>query len=121
MNGELATIMNKLSVIMQNSGQHMKARAYKKAEETILQLPREICTIEDVKGKPGIGKTMLRTIEEYIKTGKNKIIEANGLLAACVQHEIDHLDGILFIDYLSKLKKEIILKKALKKIKTENR
>ena len=75
MNGELATIMNKLSVIMQNSGQHMKARAYKKAEETILQLPREIHTIEDVKGKPGIGKTMLRTIEEYIKTGKNKIIE----------------------------------------------
>ena len=57
-------------------------------------------------------------LNEY---GKNKIMEANGLLAACVQHEIDHLDGILFIDYLSKLKKEIILKKALKKIKTENR
>ena len=43
-----------------------------------------------------------------------KTIKADGLLAACIQHEIDHLDGILFVDYLSKLKKEIILKKAFK-------
>ena len=45
---------------------------------------------------------------------KNKIIHAEGLLATCIQHEIDHLNGILFIDHLSKLKREIILKKAIK-------
>ena len=45
---------------------------------------------------------------------KNKIIDADGLLATCIQHEIDHLNGILFIDHLSKLKREIILKKAIK-------
>lgn len=42
--------------------------------------------------------------------------EADGLMATCVQHEIDHLDGVLFIDHLSKLKQEIIHKK-LKKLK----
>ena len=50
--------------------------------------------------------------------GKEKSIKADGLLATCVQHEIDHLDGVLFIDYLSKLKKDMIIKK-LKKYKKE--
>jgi len=36
------------------------------------------------------------------------------LLATCIQHEIDHLEGILFIDYLSKLKKSMIIKKLFK-------
>ena len=45
---------------------------------------------------------------------KNKTLEANGLLATCIQHEIDHLNGILFIDHISKLKREMILKKANK-------
>ena len=51
---------------------------------------------------------------ESILDKKNKIIDADGLLATCIQHEIDHLNGILFIDHLSKLKREIILKKAIK-------
>ncbi len=46
--------------------------------------------------------------------GKEKILKAEGLLATCIQHEIDHLEGILFIDYLSKLKKSIIIKKLSK-------
>ena len=52
---------------------------------------------------------------EYIDyDGKKKILKAEGLLATCIQHEIDHLEGILFIDYLSKLKKTIIIKKLSK-------
>ena len=46
--------------------------------------------------------------------GNEKILEAKGLLATCIQHEMDHLEGILFIDYLSKLKKSMILKKLSK-------
>ena len=53
--------------------------------------------------------------------GEMKKLEANGLLATCIQHEVDHLDGILFIDYLSKLKKSMILKKLIKKKKTSER
>ena len=46
--------------------------------------------------------------------GKEKILETEGLLATCIQHEMDHLEGILFIDYLSKLKKSMIIKKLSK-------
>ena len=50
--------------------------------------------------------------------GEKKLLKAQGLLATCIQHEMDHLEGILFIDYLSKLKKSMIIKK-LSKIKNK--
>lgn len=46
--------------------------------------------------------------------GKQKEIEAEDLLSTCIQHEVDHCDGVLFIDYLSKLKKDMIIKKLIK-------
>ena len=49
--------------------------------------------------------------------GHSQELKADGLLATCIQHEIDHLEGILFIDYLSKLKKEMIIKKLSKQTK----
>ena len=49
--------------------------------------------------------------------GHPQELSADGLLATCIQHEIDHLEGILFIDYLSKLKKEMIIKKLSKQTK----
>ena len=52
---------------------------------------------------------------EYLDyDGNKKLLKANGLLATCIQHEMDHLEGVLFIDYLSKLKKSMILKKLSK-------
>ena len=52
---------------------------------------------------------------EYLDyKGNKKILKASGLLATCIQHEMDHLEGILFIDYLSKLKKMMIVKKLSK-------
>ena len=52
---------------------------------------------------------------EYLDyNGQKKILKAEGLLATCIQHEMDHLEGILFIDYLSKLKKSMIIKKLSK-------
>ncbi len=53
--------------------------------------------------------------------GKKREINADGLLATCIQHEVDHLNGVLFIDHLSKLKKDLILKKTKKKIKEIDR
>ena len=56
---------------------------------------------------------------EYLDyKGEKKVLHADGLLATCIQHEMDHLEGILFIDYLSKLKKSIIIKK-LSKLKSD--
>jgi peptide deformylase len=49
--------------------------------------------------------------------GKTHEIEADGLLATCIQHEIDHLDGVLFIDHISKLKRDRVIKKFIKAAK----
>ena len=50
-------------------------------------------------------------------TGARKEIEADGLLAACLQHEIDHLDGVLFVDHLSGLKRNMILRRLAKEMR----
>ena len=49
--------------------------------------------------------------------GKPHEIEADGLLATCLQHEIDHLNGVLFIDHISKLKRDRVIKKFTKAAK----
>ncbi|MEO1066617.1 MAG: peptide deformylase [Pseudomonadota bacterium] len=48
------------------------------------------------------------------RDGKENELKADGLLATCIQHEVDHLDGVLFIDYLSKLKRDRVIKKFTK-------
>ena len=53
--------------------------------------------------------------------GNKKEMKAEGMLATCIQHEMDHLEGILFIDYLSKLKKTMIIKKLSKQAKSPER
>ena len=74
-------------------------------EEGCLSVPNQFAEIE----RPN------KCEVEYLDfDGKKQFLEANGLLATCIQHEVDHLEGILFIDYLSKLKKSMILKKLSK-------
>jgi len=78
-----------------------------KYEEGCLSVPDQFAEIE----RPNTCEV------EYLDyDGKQKLLKADGLLATCIQHEMDHLEGILFIDYLSKLKKTMIIKK-LSKIK----
>ena len=81
-------------------------------EEGCLSLPGHFAEIE-------------RPAECQIKfvdyNGKEKELIANGLLATCIQHEVDHLNGVLFIDYLSKLKKDMIVKKLIKHKKELNK
>ena len=78
-----------------------------KYEEGCLSVPDQFAEIE----RPNTCE-----IEYLDYEGKKKLLKADGLLATCIQHEMDHLEGILFIDYLSKLKKSMIIKK-LSKIK----
>ena len=78
-----------------------------KYEEGCLSVPNQFAEIE----RPNTCEV------EYLDyDGKKQLLKADGLLATCIQHEMDHLEGILFIDYLSKLKKSMIIKK-LSKIK----
>ena len=77
-------------------------------EEGCLSVPNQFAEIDRPK------KCEIEYLDYF---GKKKILKAEGLLATCIQHEMDHLEGILFIDYLSKLKKTMIVKK-LSKIKS---
>lgn len=61
------------------------------------------------------------TVRYLDRDGKTQEIAAEGLLATCLQHEIDHLDGILFIDHISALKRNMILRKLLKARKEQER
>ncbi|MCD7098389.1 peptide deformylase [Stenotrophomonas sp. MMGLT7] len=67
---------------------------------------------------PGIFADVSRadtiTVRFLDRDGQQRQLDAEGLLATCVQHEIDHLDGKLFIDYLSPLKREMVRKKLAK-------
>ena len=74
---------------------------------------------------PGQFAEIDRPDQCYVKyldyNGETKEIKASGMLATCIQHEMDHLEGILFIDYLSKLKKTMIIKKLSKQKKAIER
>ena len=54
------------------------------------------------------------TVSYVDREGKQQTIQADGLLATCLQHEIDHLNGVLFIDHISRLKREMVIKKFTK-------
>ncbi|MEL6735712.1 MAG: peptide deformylase [Pseudomonadota bacterium] len=54
------------------------------------------------------------TVKYLDRDGKEQMLEADGLLSVCIQHEMDHLDGKLFIDHLSKLKREMVVRKFTK-------
>jgi peptide deformylase len=59
------------------------------------------------------------TVKHIDRDGKEQVIEADGLLATCLQHEIDHLNGVLFIDYISRLKRDMVIKKFTKAAKSK--
>ena len=77
-------------------------------EEGCLSVPGQFAEID----RPS--KCYLKYLDYY---GQPKELKAEGMLATCIQHEMDHLEGILFIDYLSKLKKSMIVKKLSKQKK----
>ena len=74
-------------------------------EEGCLSVPNQFAEID----RPS--KCDVEYLDYY---GKKQLLKAEGLLATCIQHEMDHLEGILFIDYLSKLKRSMITKKLSK-------
>ena len=82
-----------------------------------MQLEEEGCL-----SVPGFNATVARPSRAVLKgldrTGKEQVVEATGLLARCFQHEMDHLEGTLFIDRLRGLQKDLILRKVRKLSRT---
>ena len=86
-----------------------KNKEFSTYEEGCLSVPNQFAEVD----RPATCEV------EYLDYyGEKKVLKANGLLATCIQHEMDHLEGILFIDYLSKLKKSMIIKKLSKQKKS---
>ena len=82
-----------------------KNKEFSTYEEGCLSVPNQFAEVD----RPATCE-----IEYLDYYGEKKLLKANGLFATCIQHEMDHLEGILFIDYLSKLKKSMIIKKLSK-------
>ena len=106
-------------IVMDCSRDDEKSELWQMINPEVIELSEDNSTLEE--GCLSIpGHTAEVSRPDWIKLrftdikGKKQQIKAEGLLAACIQHEIDHLNGILFIDHISKLKRDIIWRKVLK-------
>ncbi|WP_198377628.1 peptide deformylase [Neoroseomonas rubea] len=81
-------------------------------EEGCLSLPGQHADVT----RPAVVKVRYLDLE-----GARREVEGEGLLSACLQHEIDHLDGVLFVDYLSALKRNMLLRRLAKDLKAKER
>ena len=79
-------------------------------EEGCLSLPEHYAEVTRPDGA---------SIRYFDENGEQREIEVEGMLATCIQHEIDHLDGILFVDHISKLKRDKIDRKLTKEKRAE--
>lgn len=80
-------------------------------EEGCLSLPNQYADVT----RPARVK-----VRYYDQTGARREIEADGLLAVCLQHEIDHLDGVLFVDHISALKRNMLMRKLAKEMRLKD-
>ena len=85
-----------------------KSSKFSKYEEGCLSIPNLFAEIQ---------RPTECEVEYLDYNGKNKVLKAGGLLATCIQHEIDHLNGVLFIDHISKIKRKMAVEKVLKQKK----
>ena len=98
---------------------------YKMVNPEIIALSEEHSVLEEgCLSIPDQTAEVKRPTEVSIKyldeTGATQTLTANGLLAACIQHEIDHLNGVLFIDHISRLKRDMITRRVMKELRQTN-
>jgi len=75
LNEKFIELMEKLADIMLKKGEPFRARAYQKAQETIMAYPVDILSPNDLKSKPGIGEAIMEKLNEYVQTGTLKVLE----------------------------------------------
>ena len=118
-------ILKRIIVIDISKDQEKKTPLFLVNPEIISRSKKTSVYEEGCLSLPGHFAEIERPAECQVKfidyDGKEKELVADGLLATCIQHEVDHLNGVLFIDYLSKLKKDMIVKKLIKQKKEFNK
>lgn len=115
--------VQKRIVVMDVSDEKNRPLAF--INPTLLEREGESETEEGCLSVPGFYETVTRAARVRVsaldRDGEPFELDASGLLAVCIQHEIDHLDGKLFVDYLSVLKRDRIRKKLEKQARLEAR
>ena len=118
-------ILKRLIVIDVSKDEEKKSPLFLINPEIITKSSNTSVYEEGCLSLPGYFAEIERPAEcqiEYVDYhGKKKEMKASGLLATCIQHEVDHLNGILFIDYLYKIKRDMIIKKLEKNKKELNK
>ena len=74
-NEEFIVLMEKLNNIMSKHGEPFRARAYQKAQESIMTYPNDLISVDQVKDLPGIGATIMDKLKEYVETGTLRVLE----------------------------------------------
>jgi len=111
--------ISKRLIVVDVAGKDDEKKPYRMINPTLAWVSEEDSTYEEgclsvPQHYADVVRPAAIRVEYLDETGNHQSLEADGLLATCIQHEIDHLDGILFIDHLSALKRNIILRKLLK-------
>lgn len=106
-NEDFSGLMDKLNKIMMKKGEPFRGRAYTKAEETILSIDEDIKDYSELKGKPGIGETILSKLKEYQETGTLKMLE---------KYENDPIQIFTEIHGIGPKKAEALKEKGIKTI-----
>lgn len=117
--------ISKRVIVMDCSDDDDAPEPIKMANPEILSLSDETaCMEEGCLSIPGHHGDVTRptglTLRYLDENNNSQEMSCEGLLAVCIQHEIDHLNGVLFIDYLSKLKRDMIVKKMTKEARLKN-
>ena len=93
--------------------------------EIVAESDEEATREEGCLSLPGMYADVTRPARVKVRwqdlDGAKREMEADGLMSACVQHEVDHLNGVLFVDYLSTLKRNMLLRKLAKELKLKQR
>ena len=109
-------------IIVMDCGRDEKPELYKMINPEIIASSQERSVLEEgclsIPNQTADVERPAHVDVRYLDVdGNEQILHCEGLLAACVQHEIDHLDGVLFIDHISRLKRDMIVRKALKDLR----
>ena len=109
-------------LVVIDCGKYDAPELYKMVNPEIIALSEEQAVLEEgCLSIPDQTAEVTRPAEVSIRyldeTGTSQTLTADGLLAACIQHEIDHLNGVLFIDHISRLKRDMITRRVMKELR----
>ena len=109
-------------LVVIDCGKDDEPELYKMVNPEIIALSEEQAVLEEgCLSIPDQTAEVTRPAEVSIRyldeTGTSQTLIADGLLAACIQHEIDHLNGVLFIDHISRLKRDMITRRVMKELR----